>query len=443
VTTTPTATALLCSDILICVPSPTPTATPTATATRTPTPTLSATPTLSPTPTVTATPTATALLCSDIVNCVPTTTPTATRTPTPTVTATPTHSATPTVTTTATATATPSPTATATATPRPTMTPENAIVYITAGEARGASPLLLADGTNGRIGICSGTATSCVPTTGIDQIRNDGGLAHQIQTTSYSSTSGNAPGLIRRKARGTVAASTGLLNGDTLGNDQWWGYGDTGSFAQLATVIVTAVEDFVSPANGVVYKISASAAGSAGTVLSLSATGGKVGIGPSTVSPLARLHVIEETLGNAVEQLESVATNDNPTRRVFQGRVETTDATVTSLHTFTTATSNVYLISGTVVARCTAGANCTLGQGLGCTFSATVKNVGGTATLVGALTSTHCTTDITGLTCTTACTFAVNAAPCASAANVCIKVTGGAARTITWHDSLTIENVGS
>lgn len=49
--------------------------------------------------------------------------------------------------------------------------------------------------------------------------------------------------------------------------------------------------------------------------------------------------------------MESVATNNDPSERVFQNRAATTDATVTTLHTVTISASNTYTIEADVVAR--------------------------------------------------------------------------------------------
>ena len=60
----------------------------------------------------------------------------------------------------------------------------------------------------------------------------------------------------------------------------------------------------------------------------------------------ARVHISEPTLGNEVFRIESVATNDDPSERVFQNRVATTDATVTTLHTYTIPASTTVRLAG-------------------------------------------------------------------------------------------------
>ncbi len=160
-------------------------------------------------------------------------------------------------------------------------------------------------------------------------------------------------------------------------------------------------------------------------------------------APSARLHVSEPTINNEVARFESVATNDDPNLRVFQGRVATTTTGANSALTFATASDTAYHITARTIARCTGGAGCTAGQALGCVIESTVKNVTGTASVVGTNISVACQSDITGLVCATACTLVANAAPCATASNICVSVTGGALQNITWHTTWELQNVGS
>lgn len=160
-------------------------------------------------------------------------------------------------------------------------------------------------------------------------------------------------------------------------------------------------------------------------------TGDLVGITQST--PIARFHITEGTLGNEAFRIESVATNDDPNYRVFQNRVATTDATVTTLHTYTVPASTTAMIEARVIARRTGGAAGTAEDGAGYIVYATVKNIANTATLIGAVTVvvTHedqanwdCTIDVTGATAR-------------------VRVTGATNNNITWHGTIFVQNVES
>lgn len=178
---------------------------------------------------------------------------------------------------------------------------------------------------------------------------------------------------------------------------------------------------------------------------------GDVMIGSSTVVPSATLHVQEATAGNEVQRLESVATNDDPNQRVFQQRLQTTNATKTTLHNFTTASDRVYLVRASVVARCVSGAGCTAGQGAGCVLKATMKNVGGTVSRIDTTSTVdYAASDITAVgACTTVdatSTVTLQAAVaggCTANTDFCVRVTGGATHTITWHDTLEMQDVGT
>lgn len=128
------------------------------------------------------------------------------------------------------------------------------------------------------------------------------------------------------------------------------------------------------------------------------------------------------TLGSAVQTLSSTATNDDPTETVYQNRVATTDATVTTLHTFTIPATTTYFIKAFVVARRTGGSAGTAEDGASYEMLATYKNVAGTATLIGAAAivanedqaAWDCVFDVTGATAR-------------------IRVTGAANNNVTWH----------
>ena len=147
---------------------------------------------------------------------------------------------------------------------------------------------------------------------------------------------------------------------------------------------------------------------------------GAIGVG--TISPVGKLHVVQEILGNEVQRLESVATNDDPSERVFQNRVQTTTAVATTLHSFVIPTNTVMQIKTWVVARRTVGV--TVGDGAGYEILATYRNVAGVVTLIGAITRTIDEDQATW-----------NATYAISAQSVLLQVTGVAASTIVWHNT--------
>lgn len=75
----------------------------------------------------------------------------------------------------------------------------------------------------------------------------------------------------------------------------------------------------------------------------------------ATISDTGFLHVTQTTLGNEVLRLESTATNSDPSERVYQNRVTTTDATPTTIHTFAIPADTVVLIEAISVSRRTGG----------------------------------------------------------------------------------------
>lgn len=147
---------------------------------------------------------------------------------------------------------------------------------------------------------------------------------------------------------------------------------------------------------------------------------GDIGI---DIIPLARLHVNQAVLGSAVQRLQSTATNDDPSEIVYQNRVATTDATVTTLHVFTVPASTTYTVEAHVEARRTGGVSGTAEDGAAYGIVATFKNVAGVATQIGVTTVlyTHesqagwdATFDVTGATAR-------------------VRVTGAVSNNVTWH----------
>jgi hypothetical protein len=136
-----------------------------------------------------------------------------------------------------------------------------------------------------------------------------------------------------------------------------------------------------------------------------------------------QLTVQQQTLGNEVQRLESIATNDDPRESVYQNRATTTDATVTTLHTVTIPATTTVFVEVNIVARRTGGTGGTAEDGAAYIIRAAVKNVAGTATLIGAVDQVFeredqatwdATIDVTGATAR-------------------VRITGAADNNITWH----------
>ena len=143
--------------------------------------------------------------------------------------------------------------------------------------------------------------------------------------------------------------------------------------------------------------------------------------------------VQQQTLGNEVRRLESIATNDDPRESVFQNRVATTNATVTTLHAITIPVTTTVFVEASVVARRTGGAAGTAEDGAAYVIRAAVKNVAGTATLIGAVDQVFTRED----------QAAWDAIIDVTAATARVRITGAIGNNITWHATVRTWQVGS
>lgn len=157
----------------------------------------------------------------------------------------------------------------------------------------------------------------------------------------------------------------------------------------------------------------------------------KVGINQST--PAARFHVTEPTAGNEAFRIETTATNDDPNYKVYQNRVATTDATVTTLQTIAITASNTYQIEARVQARRTGGTSGTAEDAASYVVRGTYKTVTGAVTLVGAVTADYTAEDQAGW----------DATLTISGTNVLVQVTGAANNNVTWHGTTIVSNLSS
>jgi hypothetical protein len=118
-------------------------------------------------------------------------------------------------------------------------------------------------------------------------------------------------------------------------------------------------------------------------------------------------------------------TSTGPTKRRLQSSVSTTDATVTTLHSFTTASGKNYVVEVWIDARRTGGVSGAAGDGAGYILRAFVKNVAGTVTVNG-LTTSFSYEDQAGW----------DATIDVSSTAFRVRVTGAAANDVAWHSTM-------
>lgn len=109
------------------------------------------------------------------------------------------------------------------------------------------------------------------------------------------------------------------------------------------------VKSGASTTNVAIYGSASGATNNYGLIIQ----NGSTGLGTS--APSTFLHVVQPTINSEVFRIESIATNDDPSERVFQGRVATTDGTTTTILTIAIPASTSMHIVARVVARRTGG----------------------------------------------------------------------------------------
>lgn len=163
---------------------------------------------------------------------------------------------------------------------------------------------------------------------------------------------------------------------------------------------------------------------------------GRLFLGGSTATAAsARLHILENTLGNEAARVESVSTNDDPNFIIRQYRTTTTSATVTTLGAITLNASTTTLIEARVVARRTGGTAGTAEDGIAVVVRGAYKMVGGVATALtnGTPATTFESDDQAAMTATLD----------TSGATVRVRVTGAANNNLTWHATVFIQTLSS
>lgn len=161
-------------------------------------------------------------------------------------------------------------------------------------------------------------------------------------------------------------------------------------------------------------------------------TASKMDLGKAA-NPFNSLVLKQGTIGNAVLTVGSVATNDDPIQITYQNRVATTDATVTTIHTFTVPTSTTYMIEAKVIARRTGGSAGSAEDGAGYVIRGTYKNTAGTVAIIGSVNADYTAESQAGW----------NATFTTSGATVLCQVTGALNNNVTWHMTANIWQVAS
>jgi hypothetical protein len=118
---------------------------------------------------------------------------------------------------------------------------------------------------------------------------------------------------------------------------------------------------------------------------------------------------------------------------VYRGTVQTTDATVTTLYTFTIPASTTFAISASVVARRTGGASGTAEDGAFYERVAAIKNVAGTATIIGSVATPITIEDQAGWDCTIDVT----------GATARVRITGAASNNVSWIGTFKVYQVST
>jgi hypothetical protein len=153
------------------------------------------------------------------------------------------------------------------------------------------------------------------------------------------------------------------------------------------------------------------------------------GLGNSVTNAIANSHLMRFSGGWRRVKTSLTA---GPREQMVQDTVNTTDATVTTLQSFTTASDTHYVLKAFVGARRTGGASGTAGDGAGYEITAYVKNIGGTVTVNG-LTVTPIYED----------QAAWDVTVDVSSTAFRLRVTGAASNNITWTTNTTLSIISA
>ena len=192
-------------------------------------------------------------------------------------------------------------------------------------------------------------------------------------------------------ARGTEAVPLTSVSGDRLAELTAYGYSQAAAAFVVAGTIQIRVDgtpDSGGDASDMPGRVEflTTPDGSAAPLVALVVDSAQnVAVNTLKAPADVRFFVLQPSLGSIVQRLQSTATNDDPVQDIVQNRIATTDATVTTLHTFTVPASTTYAIEAIVTARRTGGAAGTAEDGARYKLDAVYKNVAAVATIIGAL----------------------------------------------------------
>lgn len=166
-------------------------------------------------------------------------------------------------------------------------------------------------------------------------------------------------------------------------------------------------------------------------------------VGILDTAPFARLSVRSSVSTEEVIRLETVGgvgtysafAPVRPDLYAIQGRVLTTDATVTTLQAISFATSVTVLVESRVVARRTGGAAGTAEDSAGYLIYMVVKSVAGVATIVGLQTLAFAAEDQV--------LWNATWVSLAGGVTLSLRVTGAVSNNITWHVTTIITDVST
>lgn len=145
--------------------------------------------------------------------------------------------------------------------------------------------------------------------------------------------------------------------------------------------------------------------------------------GLGTATPACPVHVYNPTQGNEVFRIETDPGDELLSEKVYQDKVATTNATVTTILTMTVPSSTTWAFVAYVSARRSGGVAGTAEDGAFYEVKACYKNVAGTATIIGSATITTIAESQAG--------WDVTLSP--TGATVRIQVTGAADNNISWN----------
>ncbi|ARA72241.1 YapH protein [Kaumoebavirus] len=209
------------------------------------------------------------------------------------------------------------------------------------------------------------------------------GIAPQAMTAIASGNDNVGVGFAAGKA--ITTGSNNALYGSNAANVLVGGSGNTIIGTSSAPALVTGSNN-TALGYGVVMSNGISNSIAIGANASVTASNTTV-IGNASTTACTIFGTIsftQGTIGNNVLTLQSTAgVGDNPSEQVYQNKAQTTDATITTIHTFAVPASSVITLDITVVARRTGGTAGTTGDSAAFKLFASYKNISGTVSIVG------------------------------------------------------------